>query len=79
MMTVKHIALSGEEFVYPASHVNYVPSRVLEVKDAPPDTLWHYDAEGRSYPITDGKCYVMNIEGRTVATYTLSDNGPVAA
>ena len=83
MMTLKHIALSGEEFVYPTSHINYAPSSAFqnqagEGEDSPPSTVWCYDAEGRALPITDGKCYVMNAEGRTVATYILSDNGPAA-
>lgn len=78
MMTIKHITLSGEEFVFPATRINYVPlsATTLAGRDEPPATLWHYNAEGSATPITGGSVYVMNEHGRTVARYTLSDNGP---
>jgi hypothetical protein len=78
MMTIKHITLSGEESVFPAARMNYVPLGAAVVKgpDEPPATIWHYNAEGSATPITSGSVYVMNEHGRTVARYTLSDNGP---
>lgn len=78
MMTIKHITPSGAEFVFPATRINYVPLDATRLKgrDEPPATLWHYNAEGSAVPITDGSVYVMNEHGRTVARYTLSDNGP---
>lgn len=78
MMTLKHITLKGEEFVYPTTHVNYVPvgSNGYAGQDTPPTTLWRYDPEGSAAPITEGSVYVMNEHGKTVARYTLSDNGP---
>lgn len=78
MMTIKHITLSGEEFVYQTTHVNYVPLGAIAIKgrDEPPATIWHYNAEGSAAPITDGSVFIMNDHGRTVARYTLSDNGP---
>lgn len=78
MMTIKHITLSGEEFVFPTTRINYVPIGAVVVKgrDEPPATLWHYNAEGGATPITSGSVYVMNEHGRTVARYTLSDTGP---
>lgn len=75
MMTVKHVALSGEEYIYPTSHVNYVPTTVLNDLQGV-DTLWWYDTDGRAYPITGGKVYVMNDSGKTVSRYELSKSAP---
>lgn len=77
MMTVKHITLSGEEFIYPTTHVNYVPSKALGGgADLPPDTVWIYPADHPAQPLTDGTVYVMNEHGKTVSRYELSTQSP---
>lgn len=75
MLTIKHITPSNEEFVYPTTHVNFVPQ---DAKAAVTgfDSLWRYDNDGRAHEIVDGVAYVMNESGKTVARYHL--NGPVA-
>jgi hypothetical protein len=83
MMTIKHMTLSGEEFIYPTSHVNLVPAAAREKPEGgptPADILWRYDADGRSHPIHSGTCFVMNDHGKTVARYDLSaTNVPLSA
>lgn len=74
MMTVKHITLSGEEFIYPTTHVNYVPGGhppSLNGSEAPPETLWIYGHDDRARPLTGGTCFVMNEHGKTVSRYDL--------
>jgi len=77
MMTVKHITLSGEEFVYATSHVNFVPATALQGANyasgsaAVPDTVWRYDADGVARPITGGTVFVMNEHGKTVSRYDI--------
>lgn len=79
MMTVKHITLSGEEFVYDTTHVNFVPASVFnganyaQTASSPParDTLWRYDADGRAHDLTGGTVFVMNEHGKTVARYDI--------
>lgn len=77
MMTVKHVTLCGEEFVYPTTHINFVPA---SSKNCAPATssLWRYDSEGRAYEIDEGMTYLMNEHGKTVARYEISTNGPIA-
>jgi hypothetical protein len=72
MMTIKHVDLHGEEFVYPTTHINFVPASAKNCAPAS-DSLWRYDEEGRASEITDGRAYVMNEHGKTVARYDLSD------
>ena len=71
MMTIKHVARSGEEYVYATSHVNFVPTSALGLGSTTPDTLWHYGSEGDAQPITDGTVFVMNEHGKTVSKYEL--------
>lgn len=72
MMTVKHITLSGEEFLYPTTSVNYTPGRDnLPPASSDPATLWIYDADDRAKPLTGGTCFVMNEHGKTVARYDI--------
>lgn len=75
MMTIKHCDLSGEEFVYPTTHINFVPAAV---KNCAPTTssVWRYDEDGRAYEIDSGSVFVMNEHGRTVARYNISANAP---
>lgn len=80
MMTIKHITPSGEEFVYPATHVNYVPADAAEHfpgNPAPCTSLWRYDADGRAHQVLGGTAFVMNEHGKTVARYDLSASGPL--
>jgi len=73
MMTVKHIALSGEEFVYPTTHVNFVPGAIQDKepgKPAPRDAVWFY-ADGQASPLIGGTVFVMNDHGKTVARYDI--------
>lgn len=79
MMTIKQILSSGEEFVYPSTHVNYVPqgSTGYAGVDVPPTTLWRYDAEGSAIPMTEGSLFVMNEHGKTVARYSLYGEFPL--
>lgn len=91
MMTVKHITLSGEEFVYATTHVNFVPASALANQQAggppPHDTVWRYDADGRAYDLAGGTVFVMNEHGKTVARYDIGAsmvplgayNAPLAA
>jgi hypothetical protein len=74
-MTIKHISLTGEEFIYPTTHINVVPAAV---KNCAPATtsVWRYDEDGRAYEIDGGSVFIMNEHGRTVARYSISDNGP---
>lgn len=75
-MTAKHIAQSGEEFIYATTHVNYVPSYTLGVgANTPPDTVWLYPSDAPAQPLTGGTVYVMNEHGKTVGRYDMS--GPV--
>lgn len=70
MMSVKHIALSGEESIYLTSHVNFVPSGMeANLSKDHEATLWIYDADGRAMPLTGGMAYVMNDHGNTIARY----------
>lgn len=77
MLTVNHMTTSGEEFIYPTTHINYVPERSGPQFAETPATVWHYDEEGRAYPLTGGKVFVMNDAGGTVAKYDLGGwSGP---
>lgn len=78
MMTIKHITDNGEEFVYPTTHVNFVPERAT-LTVGQPSGLWRYDGTGRAYEINHGMVYVMNEAGSTVARYdmTAANNYPV--
>lgn len=79
MMTVKHVDSRGEEFVYPTTHVNFVPA---EAKNCAPASrsLWRYDEDGRAHEISTGRAYVMNEHGQTVARYELTtDKSPIDA
>lgn len=74
MMTIKHITLSGEEFIYATTHVNLVPVAAREKPVGGPttsDIVWHYDADGRSHPLQGGTVFVMNEHGKTVARYDI--------
>jgi len=76
MMTVKHITLSGEEFLYPTSEVNFTPA-VPSLGDVDPaPTVWVYGADDRARPLTGGTVYVMNDHGKTVCRYELSTQSP---
>jgi hypothetical protein len=75
MMTIKHIDKTGEEFVYETTHANFVPSANKECAPANA-SLWRYDADGRAFELSDGRAYLMNSDGNTVATYQLSHTGP---
>lgn len=76
MMTVKHIAMSGEEYIYPTSHVNYVPVSALANQRDAVDTLWLYPPDQPAQPLTGGTVFVMNEHGKTVSKYSLSDQSP---
>lgn len=77
MMTVKHILPTGEEFVYPTTHVNFVPVPTKHGSPPPPTgSVWRYDDEGRSYEMSEGFVYVMNNLGKTVARYALETETP---
>ena len=71
MLTVKHITLSGEEFVYATSHVNFVPASAKNCAPAV-DSLWIYDgADERARELCGGTIFVMNERGSTVARYDI--------
>lgn len=75
MMTIKHVDARGQEYVYPTTHVNFVPADAKNC--APADSsLWRYDEDGRAYEISTGRAYVMNEHGKTVARYELSTDKP---
>lgn len=78
MMSVKHVTESGEEFVYPTTHVNFVPAAAKNCAPAW-DSVWRYDGDGRSHEMSEGNVYVMNEMGRTVARYSFLDTqtGPL--
>lgn len=71
MMTIKHIDLSGKEFVYPTTHINFVPGDRNGTTTTSP-IVWRYDEEGCAHEIDNGTVYVMNEHGRTVARYNLT-------
>lgn len=83
MMTVKHITISGEEFVYPTTHVNFVPGSVQDKepgKPAPRDAVWYYNADGKASQLIGGTVFVMNDHGKTVARYDIgASTVPLAA
>ena len=71
MLTVKHITLSGEEFLYSTTRANFVPARA---KDCAPanDSLWIYEGPDESErELRSGTIFVMNERGSTVARYDL--------
>lgn len=70
MMTIKHITLGGEEFIYPTTHVNYVTASGL-TSDNVKDAVWRYDNDGRAHALHDGTIFVMNEHGKTVSRYDL--------
>lgn len=71
MLTVKHITLSGEEFIYATTHVNYVPGRA-KAPQLSEDGLWIYEgADERARELSGGTIFVMNERGSTVARYDL--------
>lgn len=70
MLTVKHITLSGEEFVYPTPSVNFVPDRARSQASGS-DSLWIYEPDGRPRELTGGTVFVMNERGKTVSRYDL--------
>jgi hypothetical protein len=70
MLTVKHIAVSGEEMIYPTPRVNFVPSTAKEAASNG-DSLWIYDETGRAHELYGGTVYVMNENGKTVSRYDL--------
>ncbi|MEH2700554.1 hypothetical protein GFL93_12750 [Rhizobium leguminosarum bv. viciae] len=63
MMTVKHIAKTGEEYVWPATHTYFEPGDK--------ELFFRWDADGVPHQILEGMVYVMNDHGRTVARYQL--------
>lgn len=83
MLTVKHVLVSGEEFVYPTSVANFVPIKANTI-DCRPPSLW-IEPFGTRFELITGMAYVMNDQGRTVAKYDLGGwpepqtAGPVAA
>lgn len=71
MLTVKHITLSGEEFVYTTTHTNYVPANAKNCAPAS-DSLWIYEgADERARELCGGTIFVMNERGSTVARYDI--------
>lgn len=60
MMTLKHIAVDGRESVVSLASVSFDPDRKVVIGHAPPER----DREWKS-----GRVFVMNENGKTVATY----------
>lgn len=79
MLTVKHIKLSGEEYVYATTHVNFVPAGIKNCAPSS-DSLWIYDSkDGRAHELIGGTVFVMNGNGTTVSRYDLgASNVPIA-
>lgn len=74
MMTVKHITLSGEEYIYPTTHVNFVPDAALNQvvnQVGGKDTVWLYPPDHPAQPLNGGTVFVMNEHGKTVSRYDL--------
>ena len=72
MLTVKHITLSGEEFVFCTSHVNYVPGTAKNCAPVPPDSVWIYEGSAETpRELCGGTIFVMNERGSTVARYDI--------
>jgi hypothetical protein len=76
MMTIKHVDISGEEFVYPTTHINFIPGAAKNCVVAT-SSVWRYDEDGRAFEIDNGSVFLMNEHGRTVARYIISANAPV--
>lgn len=70
MMSVKHITFRGEEFIYPTSHVNYVPASAINDAGSP-DTVWIYPPDQPALPLNGGTIFVMNEHGKTVSRYDI--------
>lgn len=73
MLTIKHVTDDGHESVYPALSVDYSP-HPTSVKGVLgfSGCVWYTDPETREIKsIEGGTVYVMNAEGRTVATYRM--------
>lgn len=77
MLTVKHITLSGAEYLYEALTVRFEPGRPgfdngHTGQSATPDTLWiRSEVAPDEQPITGGTVFAMNRFGKTVARYDL--------
>ncbi|MEH2695604.1 hypothetical protein [Rhizobium johnstonii] len=56
---MKHIAKTGEEYVWPATHTYFEPGDK--------ELFFRWDADGVPHQILEGMVYVMNDHGRTVA------------
>jgi hypothetical protein len=69
MMTVKHVAKSGEEFVWPATHTSYEPGGGNNTSAE--ELFFRWDENGIPHQILEGFVFVMNEHGRTVARYQL--------
>lgn len=77
MMTVKHIAPSGEQHVWPATHTSYEPGGGKNTSAKELFFLW--DENGNPRQVADGAIFVMNEHGRTVARYQIPSDVPQGA
>lgn len=88
MLTVKHLHCCGQQSVFEATSVEFIPT----VSDPPTSDSPTRDvviACGRKFPgaapgdgpahtITSGRVYVMNEAGKTIANYDLGEPPPVS-
>lgn len=79
MFTIKHLSPHGNESLYEARIVSFLPAPTAAGLDQPVNTATHqlgtlafneYDKIGLS-ELRDGSVYVMNENGSTVAKYDL--------
>lgn len=86
MLTVKHIAVSGHETIWPATRVSYQPKLARDKKPAAldcdssgdiPATIFIDRMSGERGLLdtldigAEGSFYVMNEQGKTIAKYDL--------
>ena len=75
MLTVKQITLAGDEYLWPASNVRFVPGRLVPTDanagaPVPPHELVFWTPDGE-VSIRGGTVFVMNDLGKTVSRYDL--------
>lgn len=74
MLTIKIIKPSGEQSLYEAEWVVYHPADKLGSSET---VEYKKLLDPSSYLVTDGKIYVMNENGNTVADYHLTGPHPI--
>lgn len=78
-MTIKHITISGYEYLFEAANVQFIPENVqpLPKGSTPARVVFHpagVIADDQPIALTGGTVFVMNSFGKTVSRYELGDS-----